>query len=139
MIEFHFETDFKISNPSRYASWVDAIIASESYNSGDLNFIFCDDAYLLEINQKYLQHDTYTDIITFDYSKGQIISGDIFISVERVAENAKNYHVALQEELLRVMAHGILHLLGYTDKEEEAIKEMRFKEEEKISMFHVEQ
>jgi rRNA maturation RNase YbeY len=93
----------------------------------------------LEINQKYLSHDTLTDVITFDYSIGKTMSADIYISIERVRENASSYQVTFENELLRVMSHGILHLAGYKDKKEEHKKEMRLKEEEKIKMFHVEQ
>ncbi|MDC6387839.1 rRNA maturation RNase YbeY [Maribacter sp. PR1] len=139
MIEFHFETDFKLTETKKHADWVERICVSEGYSAGDINFIFCDDSFLLEINKKHLQHDTYTDIITFDYTIGRKISGDIYISIERVQENAETYGVSLTNELLRVMAHGLLHLAGYQDKKEKHIKEMRFKEEEKIKMFHVEQ
>ncbi len=138
MIEFHFETDFEISNIIKYKDWIKSICKSEGYQAGELNYIFCDDNYLLDLNQKYLEHDTLTDIITFDYTTGKIISGDIYISVDRVKENGSLYHVPFENELLRVMSHGILHLAGYKDKTKEHIKEMRSKEEEKIKMFHVE-
>ncbi|WP_047246887.1 rRNA maturation RNase YbeY [Maribacter thermophilus] len=138
MIDFHYETDFSLSERDKYSSWINSICKSEEYSSGELNYIFCDDAYLLNINQQYLQHDTYTDIITFDYTSGKVLSGDIYISVERVKENSIRFNVSFENELLRVMAHGILHLMGYKDKKKEDIKEMRKKEEEKINMFHVE-
>ncbi|ASV30224.1 rRNA maturation RNase YbeY [Maribacter cobaltidurans] len=138
MIEFNFETDFKLSNPEKYIDWIQSICKSEGYQAGELNYIFCDDNYLLNLNQQYLDHNTLTDIITFDYTAGKIISGDIYISVDRVRENGDLYHVPFENELLRVMSHGILHLAGYKDKKEEHIKEMRSKEEEKIKMFHVE-
>ena len=99
---------------------------------------FDDDEYLLGINQEYLNHDTFTDIITFDYTQGSRVSADIFISVERVEENAKTFKVSFHQELLRVMVHGTLHLMKYNDKVEEDVVEMRSKEEEKIKMFHVE-
>ena len=105
----------------------------------ELSYIFCDDAYLLEINKEYLNHNTYTDIITFDYSTPNSISGDLFISIERVKDNAQKFGISELEELRRVMVHGVLHLLGYKDKEESEIAEMRLKEEEKLKMFHVEQ
>lgn len=139
MIDFHFETDFKLSDTNKYAEWIASICISEDHKVGELNFIFCDDSFLLGINKKYLQHDSYTDIITFDYSIGKKISGDIYISTERLEENAETYGVSFCNELLRVMAHGVLHLAGYKDKKEEHIKVMRSKEEEKIKMFHVEQ
>ncbi|MFD0799692.1 rRNA maturation RNase YbeY [Maribacter chungangensis] len=138
MIDFHYETDFKLDGEGAYLSWIQNVCASEGYSLGDLNYIFCDDTYLLNINQEYLQHDDYTDIITFDYTTGKVLSGDIFISIERVRENSESYTVSLKEELLRVMAHGLLHLMEYKDKDAEHILEMRTKEDEKIKMFHVE-
>ncbi|MBQ4913387.1 rRNA maturation RNase YbeY [Maribacter sp. MMG018] len=138
MIDFHYETDFSLSEKDKYRSWIKTICESEEYTSGELNYIFCDDSYLLNINQQYLQHDTYTDIITFDYTSGSVVSGDIYISIERVKENSIRFNVSFNNELLRVMAHGVLHLMGYKDKKKEDIEEMRKKEEEKINMFHVE-
>ena len=138
MIDFHYETDFELNNSSDYSDWIRRIITSESFLIGDINYIFCDDAYLLEINQKYLNHDTYTDIITFDYSDGKTLNSDICISVERVKENAESFKVDFRNELLRVMSHGVLHLCGFKDKSEEEAYLMRLKEEEKIKLFHVE-
>ncbi len=139
MIEFHYETDFKITRETYYADWVSRVIESELSFPSRIDYIFCDDEYLLSINQKYLDHDTYTDIITFDYSSGKQIEGDIFISVDRVKENAERYEVDFEDELLRVMAHGVLHLIGYGDKTKDEAEVMRAKEEKKIKMFHVEQ
>jgi len=139
MINIHYETDFKLENPKQFKNWITQVCESESFELGELNYVFCDDAYLLSINRKYLEHDTYTDIITFDYTDGRNISGDIFISIERVKENSFKYSESFQDELLRVMAHGLLHLMGYQDKSEEHIAEMRTKEGEKIKLFHVEQ
>ena len=138
MIEFHFKSDLLIKNKSEYADWINRIIESEGYKVGQIDYIFCTDAYLLQLNQEYLNHDSFTDIITFDYTDGKTISGDIFISSERVEENAKKFQVDLMNELRRVMSHGILHLVGYGDKGADEIKLMREKEEEKIKMFHVE-
>jgi len=138
MIDFHFQFEFEFDKPM-FSDWISRIINSENYEMGKLDYIFCDDAKLLSINQEYLGHDTYTDIITFDYTDGKVISGDIFISIERVRENANQFKVSFIDELLRVMSHGILHLAGYGDKAEDEIKIMRSKEEEKIKMFHVEQ
>lgn len=138
MVIFNYETDFKIENESVYEVWIDNLIASENKDAGEINYIFCTDDYLHQINQEYLQHDTLTDIISFDYTIGSLISGDIFISIERVQENAKEYEVSFHEELLRVMSHGILHYCGYGDKTPEEQTIMRAKENEKISMFHVE-
>lgn len=138
MIDFHFKTDFELDNKVKYADWIARVIETEQYRLVSLDYIFCDDDYLLTINQDYLSHDTLTDIITFDYTEGRDIKGDIFISVERVRDNAVLFNVDWKKELLRVMAHGVLHLMGYMDKMEKDIKVMRFKEEEKIEMFHVE-
>lgn len=139
MISFHYEINFEFFSEKSYKYWISKVIASESKELGEINYIFCDDSYLLKINQDYLNHDTYTDIISFDYSKGNILSGDIFISVERVRDNAQDFGVLFDEELRRVMAHGVLHYCGYKDKTEADQKLMRQKENEKIKMFHVEQ
>ncbi|AZQ59717.1 rRNA maturation RNase YbeY [Maribacter sp. MJ134] len=139
MINFNYELDFTLKDPNKYIAWINRICDSEDTVVKELNYIFCDDDYLLAINQKYLKHDTYTDIITFDYTENEFVSGDIYISIERVAENSLTYAVSLENELLRVMAHGILHLLGFKDKGASDIAMMRKKEEEKINLFHVEQ
>ena len=138
MIDFHYETDFSISNETKFADWINRIILSENNTQSQLDFIFCDDEYLLKINQDYLDHDTYTDIITFPYEDMNGIAGDIFISVDRVKENASDFGVKFDLELKRVMAHGVLHLLGFGDKSEEEASQMRLKEDEKIKLFHVE-
>lgn len=139
MISFFYETEVCFKEETSYKGWLSRIVASEGFLVGALNFIFCDDEYLLKINEQYLNHNDYTDIITFDYSESKFVSGDIFISVERVKDNAKKFSVSEEEELQRVMAHGILHLCGYKDKTEEDSAVMRKKEDEKIEMFHVEQ
>jgi rRNA maturation RNase YbeY len=139
MISFNYESDFKLDLEPVYEKWIQQIIISENKTEGELNFIFCDDEYLLDINQRYLDHDYYTDIISFDYSLANELHGDIFISIDRVMENANTFNVSFQNELLRVMAHGILHYCGYKDKLEADSQEMRLKENEKIAMFHVEQ
>jgi len=139
MVIFNYETDFQLENESEYEQWIDAVIESEGKEPGEINYIFCDDEYLHNINMQYLNHDTLTDIISFDYCIGDLISGDIFISVERVEDNAKDYEVSFKNELLRVLAHGVLHYCGYKDKTEDDALLMRSKEQEKINMFHVEQ
>ncbi|MDN3708622.1 rRNA maturation RNase YbeY [Myroides ceti] len=139
MVLFNYETEFQLASESKYENWIDAVVESENKISGEINYIFCDDAYLHKINVEYLNHDDYTDIISFDYTIGNLISGDIFISLERVQENAKEFEVSFEEELLRVMAHGVLHYCGYKDKSVEEAALMRSKEEEKMQMFHVEQ
>ncbi|GGB77268.1 endoribonuclease YbeY [Flavobacterium suaedae] len=138
MISFNYETDFELENESVYEDWISRVIESEDKTEGEINYIFCDDEYLLQKNIEFLNHDTLTDIISFDYTMGNLISGDIFISVERVKDNAADFNVPFQEELKRVMAHGVLHYCGYKDKTEEDSALMRSKEEEKIKMFHVE-
>jgi len=139
MVIFNYETDFQLENESDYEQWIDAVIESEGKEPGEVNYIFCDDEYLHSINMQYLNHDTLTDIISFDYCIGDLISGDIFVSIERVQDNAKDYEVSFNEELLRVLAHGVLHYCGYKDKTEQEALLMRSKEQEKINMFHVEQ
>ncbi|MFK8265054.1 rRNA maturation RNase YbeY [Capnocytophaga cynodegmi] len=136
MITFNYETEFELPEQETvFQAWIEKIIASEEKELGELNYIFCDDNYLHQINVQYLDHDTLTDIITFDYTQEQIISGDIFISVERVSDNAKDFNVDFQTELLRVMAHGVLHLCGYKDKSDAESNQMRSKEEEKMRLF----
>ena len=137
MISFNYELDFKLEDEEFYADWISKVISSENKNEGDINYIFCDDNYLVEINQQYLDHDTLTDIISFDYSIGNELHGDIFVSVERVRDNAADFNVLFEEELKRVLVHGVLHYCGYKDKSEEDEKLMRQKEEEKMKMFHV--
>ncbi|WP_116790117.1 rRNA maturation RNase YbeY [Flavobacterium psychrotrophum] len=139
MISFNYETNFELTNEAQYEEWIADVIESEDKTEGEINYIFCDDAYLLEKNIEFLDHDTLTDIISFDYTMGNLISGDIFISIERVKENAVEYNVLFEEELRRVMAHGVLHYCGYKDKTEEDEQIMRVKEEEKMKLFHVEQ
>ncbi|MEZ4838184.1 rRNA maturation RNase YbeY [Flavobacterium sp.] len=139
MINFNYETDFELGAEMLFSNWISAIIFSEDREEGEINFIFCDDDYLHKINLEYLQHDTLTDIISFDYCEGNFLHGDVFISVERVAENAKEFNVSFENELKRVMAHGILHYCGYKDKSKDDEVLMRQKENEKIEMFHVEQ
>jgi rRNA maturation RNase YbeY len=127
---FNEDVDFTVPNPRKTKTWLKAIIKAEGYELNQLNYIFCSDEYLLNINRQYLEHDFYTDIITFDNSEVEsIVEGDIFISIERVSENAKDLNKTFNEELLRVLAHGILHLVGYDDIEDEQELEMRTKED----------
>ncbi|MCU0440486.1 MAG: rRNA maturation RNase YbeY [Raineya sp.] len=126
---------FKLKNSLKIKKWIKSIVEIEKQKIIDLNFIFCDDEYLHQINVEYLDHDTYTDIITFDNSeeKGRIES-DIFISIERVKENADKLQVTFEQELHRVMIHGVLHLLGYKDKTKTDKQTMRAKEDEALSV-----
>lgn len=139
MINYNYLTDFKLPTEKPFDSWLKMVCESEGFTIAELNYIFCDDAYLLKINQDYLQHDYLTDIITFDYVLGKRLSGDLYLSIDRIKENAQEFGVTFENELKRVMAHGVLHLMGYTDKTAVETAEMRNKEEEKIKLFHVEQ
>ena len=138
MISFNYETDFELDNEAQYEDWISRIIESEGFDEGEINYIFCDDEYLHKINVEYLDHDTLTDIISFDYTIGNVLQGDIFVSIERVRDNANDFNVSFDEELKRVLSHGVLHYCGYKDKSPEDEAMMRSKEEEKMQMFHVE-
>ena len=138
MIEFYNEDiDFPDVNVENIVRWIGKIIYNYSRIEGDLTFIFCSDNYLLEINKQYLQHDYFTDIITFNYNENEVISGDIFISLDTVKSNAEEYKVTFFNELLRVIVHGILHLIGFDDKTSEQKKIMREKENEALNLFHL--
>lgn len=139
MINFNYESEFTLDNEEAIASWLSAVIVSENKTLGEINYIFCDDEYLHKINLEYLNHDTLTDIISFDYTMGNEVGGDIFVSVERVLDNSKDYNTSFEDELKRVLVHGVLHYCGYKDKSEEDQALMRSKENEKLAMFHVEQ
>lgn len=115
--------------------WIIDAITSENFIAGDITFIHSSDEYLLTINKQYLNHDYYTDVITFDYSEDKIISGDIFVSVERITDNASEYNVNLHDEYLRVIIHGVLHLCGYKDATDEERKSMRNKEDYYLNRF----
>lgn len=115
--------------------WVAEVVKRRDRQVGNINYLFCDDEYLLQVNRQYLQHDTYTDIITFDYVAGGLISGDIMISTERVGENAAKYGVPFERELHRVIIHGVLHLLGQGDKSDDEAREMRRREEEALALW----
>jgi len=119
---------FKLKEKTKLKSWIKLITEKEKHTLGDINYIFCSDEELLEINLKHLDHNTYTDIITFDYTEGKKISSDIFISIDRVTENAGKFKVSFEDELHRVMIHGILHLCGYKDKGKADAELMRKKE-----------
>ena len=124
-ISFESTNNFEISRPAELSNWISHCIEGRDKQCGEITYIFCSDAYLLEVNKKHLNHDYYTDIITFDYTEGNLVSGDLFISTERVSDNAKELNQPFDDELHRVMIHGILHLLGLKDKTEEEAEEMR--------------
>ena len=128
MINFNCETKFELENEEEISKWISSVIKSEKFKEGDINYVFCDDDYLLKLNIKFLNHNTLTDIISFDDSMGKILHGDIFISIERVKENAEIFKVSFKDELSRVMVHGILHYCGYADKTKQDTQIIRNKE-----------
>lgn len=132
MITFNSETSFTLKNQKKLVKWIGDVISSEGFQVAEINYIFCDDSYLNKINQEFLNHDTFTDIISFDYTLGKEVGGDIFISIERVLENAEKFNEVFENELHRVMIHGILHFIGYKDKTKKDKTLMRTKEDEKI-------
>ena len=128
MISFNYELDFKLSDEKSISQWISSVITLEEFKEGEINYIFCNDEYLHKLNLEFLKHDSYTDIISFDYIVGKELHGDIFISIERVKENAKDFSVSFDEELMRVLIHGVLHYCGYKDKSDEDIRLIREKE-----------
>ena len=132
MITFNSETSFTLKNQKKLVKWISDVISSEGFQVGEINYIFCNDSYLNKINQEFLNHDTFTDVISFDYTLGKEVGGDIFISIERVLENAQKFNEVFENELYRVMIHGILHFMGYKDKTKKEKTLMRTKEDEKI-------
>lgn len=127
-------TNFNLSGKRAIKNWCVQAITGEHFRAGTLNYIFCTDAYLLDLNIKYLNHDTYTDVITFDYCEEDLVSGDIFISIERIKENALKMEVPFKDELHRVIIHGLLHLCGYKDKTPEEQREIRSREDFWLSL-----
>ncbi len=126
--QIHFHTadvSYQLKHKTDIRKWIKATIKAEKHELDEISYIFCSDDYLLKINQDHLNHDTYTDIITFDYTEGKLISSEIYISVERVKENAKTLGVKFIDELHRVIIHGVLHLCGYKDKSDEEVLKMR--------------
>jgi len=132
VITFNSETSFTLNNQNKLVKWIGDVVSSEGFQVGEINYIFCDDSYLNKINQEFLNHDTFTDVISFDYTLGKEIGGDIFISIERVLENAEKFNEVFENELHRVMIHGILHFMGYKDKTKKEKTLMRTKEDENI-------
>lgn len=135
MVSYFFEdTDFVFKGKALNNRWLRLVAESEIRRLGQISIIFCSDNYILDINQKYLQHDYFTDIITFDYCEGDKLSGDLFISVDSVRENAAEFGTEFKDELNRVIVHGILHLIGYDDHTKKEIAEMRSKEDYYLSL-----
>ena len=139
MIEYCYEIDFQLEDENRISNWISKVVERENREIHNLVYVFCGDDRLLQLNKQFLNHDSYTDILTFPYQEENGIHADIFISVPRVRENAKNLGIDEDEELRRVMIHGVLHLLGYNDGNSAEKERMRAMEDAKLKMFHVEQ
>lgn len=139
LINFYSKTDFNLEPKFSYEIWLQKAIESEGKKLGNLSYVFCSDLDLLKINEEYLNHDTFTDIITFDYSEDAYISAEIYISIDRVKENAREFKVEFENELRRVMVHGVLHCCGHKDSSKELKAKMRTLETKKMELFHVEQ
>lgn len=136
MISFNYENDFILSDEALIQKWISTVISDESFKEGEINYIFCNDDFLHQLNVEFLKHDTLTDVIGFDYSVGKLLQGDIFISTQRVVDNAKDFQTSFENELYRVMVHGILHFCGYKDKSEEDARLMRQKEDTYLLRLH---
>lgn len=134
MITFNYETSFILKDEKLLENWIEKVISSHDCELGEINYIFCNDEYLHKLNVEFLQHDTLTDVISFDNSLGKLINGDIYISVERVEENAIDFKATFNEELHRVIIHGVLHYIGFKDKTKEQEKQMRNEENNALSL-----
>ena len=137
MINFDAQNEFSLEHPEQWALWLTVVVAAEGYTLGAIGYVFCDDAFLLKLNQEFLDHDTLTDIITFDNNVGRTVHGEIYISTMRVAENSQEYGVSTDNELARVMVHGVLHLCGYKDKSSEDQEKMRSREDYWINKLNI--
>lgn len=126
--------DFVLPDKARIINWLTAVITEHGMTVGSIAYFFCNDEFILEANRRYLNHDTYTDIITFDYVEGELVSGDIMISVDRVRDNSAKFGVSFDDEIHRVIVHGVLHLLGQGDKSDEEAKQMRRREEDALRL-----
>ncbi|WP_442847060.1 rRNA maturation RNase YbeY [Leeuwenhoekiella sp. H156] len=135
MIEFNSQNEFQIDKEDQVLNWLNSVAEMENHQVGELGYVFCSDEYLLDINIQYLDHDTYTDIVTFDYKEGTVLNGEMYISTERVADNAEQFSVSFDSELRRVMVHGLLHMCGFGDKTDEDTKLMRAKEDEYLKLW----
>ena len=136
MINFILEVEFSLGDEIKLSGWISDVIDSEGFSEGEISYFFCDDNKLYELNKRYLNHDTLTDIVSFDYGVGRQINGEIYISVDRVIENAENYGVSFFEELIRVMVHGVLHYCGYMDKSEDDIRIIREREDFHLGRYY---
>lgn len=136
-IDFNFEdVDFELPDHDSLVAWIDYAVKNEGCFTGNISYVFCSDEYLWNMNKQYLGHDYYTDIITFDYVEDKYISGDLFISIDRVGDNAKTYNVSRETELLRVMIHGVMHLVGYDDQTDEQEAEIHKMEDFYIDVYN---
>lgn len=136
MISVFYELEFELKDEKVFCNWIENSMKEEGFSSNELNYIFCSDAYLLEMNKKHLQHNYFTDVIGFQYSKGKNLSGDIFISIDRVLDNANLNEVSFENELARVMIHGVLHFMNYDDYSEEDKAQMREAEDKYLAKFN---
>ena len=139
MITFDSTFGYVLEDQDLYIDWINRYVRSRGFEIGELSYVFCEDHYLIDVNKEFLNHDNYTDIISFDHSLPGVISGELYISLDRVKENALQYEVSFKQELKRVMIHGVLHFFGEKDKTSNEALQMRLKEELAINMFHVEQ
>lgn len=132
----NFDVKVILKNKKIIAKWIESTIEKENKTCGKIAYVFCSDEFLLDLNQRFLNHNTYTDIITFDYSEGKTLNGEIYISIDRVKENAQKFEVDFEKELLRVIIHGALHLAGYKDKNKEQKEKMRKKEDASLKRYY---
>jgi len=137
MISFNSQNDYSLNDTKPWVLWLEEVVSQEGYSVGEVDYVFCSDDYLLELNQEFLNHDTLTDIIPFDNKVGQTVHGEIYISTDRVKENSLEYEVTFEHELARVLVHGVLHLCGYRDKTNQEQEVMRGREDYWINMFKV--
>ena len=137
-LEFIYNTNYTLTDEKLHSAWIKSAIFSENYDLGNIVFAFFNDEEVKKLNKKFLKKDYYTDVISFNETNDKIINGNIAISVDRVKENSKKFKCTFQDEMRRVMIHGLLHFMGYNDQNNEASAKMRKKENEKIKMFHME-
>lgn len=135
MISIFYETDFQLKHENQWKQWIETAVQKEGFKTKEINYIFCNDEYLLKINQDFLQHDYYTDVIGFQYSSTKELSGDIYISIDRIRENAQDNQVGFEKELARVMVHGILHFMNYRDHSQEEKQKMSQAEDRHLAYF----
>jgi rRNA maturation RNase YbeY len=134
-IRFHYEDiGYRLPQAREVRKWIAATVANHKQTVGEINFIFCSDDYLLVMNRTHLSHDYYTDIITFDYCEGDVVSGDLFVSIDRIRDNAKTLQISTIDETHRVLVHGVLHLLGFGDKTAKEVKEIRKQEDNALTL-----